>query len=256
MNETVTGSASAHSSKHAWRLSLFISFCLFTVALAAFLLKRGDLPRERIFMLGIFVLAVLLWVTEVLPLFATALLVIALQVILLANPAGWAGLGFSQGGSPTYQMILASAIDPVIILFFGGFLLAQAVAKEGVDVRIASTILWPFGSKPAWVLLGVMLVTATFSMWVSNTATAAMMVALIMPMLRDVARGEPIRKAMILAVAFAANIGGMGTPIGTPPNAVAIGFLRKSGVALSFMEWMIVAVPLTLALLIVPGLRR
>lgn len=230
------------------RVLLFLISCAICAAVVFFCL-RADWPRERAYMLGIFVLAALLWVTEALPLFATALLVIALQVVLLANPAHWPGLGFADGDSPTFQSILASAVDPVIVLFFGGFLLAQAAVKEGVDATIASAILRPFGSRPSVVLLGVMLVTAVFSMWMSNTATAAMMITLIVPMLREVPRGQPFRKAMILAVPFAANIGGMGTPIGTPPNAVAIGFLRKSGINVTFLEWMLVAVPLMLGLL-------
>jgi len=100
-------------------------------------------------MAAIFVLAALLWVTEALPLFATALAVIGLEIVLLANPGGWAGLGFSSAPSPDFREILAAAADPVLVLFFGGLLMAQAAVKEGVDRSMSALLLRPFGESPA-----------------------------------------------------------------------------------------------------------
>lgn len=214
------------------------------------LLALTSVPREAAFMSGIFLLAALLWVTEALPLFATSLLVIGLQIILLANPGGWPGLGFSQGESPGWRAIVGAAADPVLVLFFGGFLLARAAVKEGVDRAMSSVLLRPFGGQPRWILLGLMMVTALFSMWMSNTATTAMMMTLVAPMLAQMPPGEPFRKALALAVPVAANIGGIGTPIASPPNAVALGFLQKAGLHIGFLDWMLVAVPL-LGLLLV-----
>lgn len=216
----------------------------------ALLLHEPGWPREAALMSGIFVLAALLWMTEALPLFATALLVIGLEIVLLANPGGWAGLGYSSGESPSYNEILAAAADPVLMLFFGGFLLARAAVKEGVDRAMSSVLLRPFGGRPMLVVLGLMLVTALFSMWMSNTAAATMMMTLLVPMLAQVPRDDPFRKLLVLAVPFSANIGGIGTPIASPPNAVAIGFLQKAGFRIGFLEWMIVAVPLMLGLLV------
>jgi len=204
--------------------------------------------REAGFMAGIFVLAALLWVTEALPLFATSLLVIGLQCVLLANPGGWPGLGFSSGASPSYRTILNTAADPVLVLFFGGFVLAQAAVNERVDRAMSALLLRPFGGHPRWMLLGIMLSTLLFSMWMSNTATATMMLALVSPMLVALPPKEPFRKALVLAIPFTANIGGMGTPIASPPNAVAVGFLQDSGYKVAFLDWMLVAVPLTLGL--------
>ena len=199
-------------------------------------------------MSGIFVLAACLWVTEALPLFATSLLVIGLQTVLLANPGGWPGLGFASGTSPSYRDILKTAADPVLVLFFGGFVLAQAAVKHGVDRTVSALLLRPFGGKPRWVLLGLMLVTLIFGIWMSNTATAAMMLALVTPMLATMPTGDPFRKALVLCIPLAANIGGIGTPIASPPNAVAIGFLQDGGHSVPFLDWMLVALPLALGL--------
>jgi sodium-dependent dicarboxylate transporter 2/3/5 len=220
------------------------------LALAATLaMLTTDLPREAAFMAGIFVLAALLWVTELLPLFATALLVIGLQIILLANPGEWAGLGFESGSSPAYRTFLAPISDPIIILFLGGFLMARAAIAEGVDKALAGVILKLSGTRPAMVMMGLMGATALFSMWMSNTATTAMMITLTVPMLAQIPHKDPLRKGLVLAIPFAANIGGMGTPISSPPNAVAVAFLSKAGLEVSFLDWMLIAVPLMLGLL-------
>jgi sodium-dependent dicarboxylate transporter 2/3/5 len=187
-------------------------------------------------------------VTEALPLFATSLLIIGLQTVLLANPGGWSGLGFASGKSPSYRDILNTAADPVLVLFFGGFVLAQSAVKVGVDRAMSAVLLRPFGGQPRWVLLGFMLVTLLFGMWMSNTATAAMMLALVTPMLMALPPGEPFRKALVLCIPFSANIGGMSTPIASPPNAVAMGFLQDAGHHVAFLHWMLVAVPLALGL--------
>ncbi|MCC5794133.1 MAG: DASS family sodium-coupled anion symporter [Chromatiales bacterium] len=230
---------------------LMLPAALAAAATASLLLMAmTGLPREACIMAGIFLLAALLWATEALPLFATSLLVIGLQTLLLANPGGWPGLGFEQGDNPGWQHTLTLAVDPVLFLFFGGFLLARAGVREGVDGAMASMMLKPCGGRPLLVLLGIMVTTAVFSMWMSNTATAAMMIALVVPLLARLPSGDPFRKALVLGVAFAANIGGMGTPIGSPPNAVAIGYLERAGLGLTFIEWMVLAVPLMGGLLL------
>jgi len=213
-----------------------------------FLHHAEGVPPEAALMGGVFVLAAILWVTEALPLFATSLLVIGLEALLLANPGGWSGLAFTSGPRPSYREIFSTAADPVLVLFFGGFVLAGAAVKEGVDRAMSALLLRPFGRDPRWVLLGLMLVTLLFGMWMSNTATATMMLALTAPMVAALPSDEPFRKALVLSIPFTSNIGGMTTPIASPPNAVAIGFLRDSGYTVGFLDWMLVAIPLALAL--------
>jgi solute carrier family 13 (sodium-dependent dicarboxylate transporter), member 2/3/5 len=230
------------------RLAIFTS-TLLVAGMTMYALMAAGIPRESAFMAGIFVLAGILWVMETLPLFATAIVVIALQIVLLANPGAWPGFGFEEGPSPDFRAFLQPVADPVIILFFGGFLLARAAAKFDIDQALAAVILRLFGSQPAAIMFGLMLVTAVFSMWMSNTATTAMMITLVVPMLRQIPPGRHIRKGLVLCIPFAANIGGMGTPIASPPNAVAMGFLQSAGYEVSFLQWMLIAVPLMLALL-------
>jgi len=232
-----------------------VAYLLFALAVGAALMttlalqKQPEVPREAAFMAGIFVLAGLLWVTEALPLFATALLVIGMEIILLANPGAWAGFGFAAGESPPFQKILHAAADPVLLLFFGGFLLAQSAVKEGVDKAVSSLLLKPFERRARWLLLGILSIAALFSMWMSNTAAAAMMITLVGPIIAQLPADEPFRKALVLAVPIGANLGGIGTPIASPPNAVAVGFLRNMGHPVGFLQWMLVAVPLMIGLI-------
>lgn len=210
----------------------------------------ADWPREQAFMAGILVLAGLLWVTEAVPLFVTSLVVIGAEVVLLANPGGWPGFGFTGGGAgPSFTSILNAAVDPTLVLFFAGLVMARAAVNTGVDQAMAAWLLRPFARGRRPLLFGVMGVTALFSMWMSNTATTAFMLTLIMPLLAQVPPADPFRKALLLAVPFAANIGGLGTPIASPPNAIALGYLRRAGEGISFLHWMILAGPLVLALL-------
>jgi solute carrier family 13 (sodium-dependent dicarboxylate transporter), member 2/3/5 len=212
------------------------------------LLTIADYPREAVLMAGIFVLAAALWVTEALPLFVTALLVIGLQMLVLANPGGWPFLGSPASGI-TVQSVVNGAADSVLLLFLGGFVLAAAAERADVGRFVSARLLAPFSGHPARLLLGVMIVTACFSMWMSNTATTALMIAVLAPQLSTIPTGEAYRKGLMLAVPFAANIGGLGTPVSSPPNAVALGYLQKAGYSITFLEWMLVAVPLMAGLL-------
>ncbi len=243
-----------HITQTRWHFIILFFGSLIVSTIITIILLQTSMNREAAFMAGIFIFAALLWATEALPLFATAILIFGLEVIFLANPGGWENLGFANGHSPSYKVILLPLSSPILILFFGGFVLAHAAVKQGIDRKLAGIVLKFFGSNPFWVILGMMLITAVFSMWMSNTATAAMMITLVTPMLAQLPKDAPIRKAFILAIPFAANIGGMGTPIGTPPNAVALGFLKDNNIHVGFLEWMGIAIPLVIFLLIITWL--
>jgi sodium-dependent dicarboxylate transporter 2/3/5 len=190
--------------------------------------------------------------------------VIGLEIIFLATDGGLAnqltrllgvmGIEASTHQTIKYTAFLSPFASDIIILFMGGFLLSAALTKHNIDRAIARRILRPFSRSPLALLFGVIGISAFFSMWMSNTATAAMMLAIITPVLSKLPADIRFRRALVLAVAFGANIGGIGTPIGTPPNAIAYGALNAAGYHVTFLQWMLVCVPLELVLLIVTGL--
>ncbi|MEM9079697.1 MAG: DASS family sodium-coupled anion symporter [Verrucomicrobiota bacterium] len=188
-------------------------------------------------MVGVLVFAAGLWVTEAIPAFAVALLVMALNIFALTP----------TGGSEvtTWPQVLAPWASPILWLFFGGFVLAGAASKVGLDRRMAAGVMRRFSQGPGILLGGLMGLTALLSMFVSNTATAAMMVAMLGPVLAG--REERLGKALLLGVALAASLGGMGSVIGSPPNAIAVSSL-EGGV--SFFGWMVMGLPPAVVLLV------
>ena len=149
--------------------------------------------------------------------------------------------------------IMAAFADPVIMLFLGGFILAIAATKSGLDVLLAKNLIRPFGNKSENVLLGFLLITGLFSMFVSNTATAAMMLTFLTPVFAALPANGKGRIALTMRIPVAANIGGMGTPIGTPPNAIALKVLNDEAglnMGLGFGQWMAIMFPLTILILL------
>src|SRR5690606_11905167 len=140
-------------------------------------------PREQWLIVGILTWTVLLWMTEALPLFATAFISIASQLVLLGNPGEWTWLGFEGDAGPAPEAFLTAAVDPVLLLFFGGLVLSRAVTTSRLDARISAMVLRPMPGSPSRLLLGVILTTSCFSLLMSNTAAAALMLALIAPAL-------------------------------------------------------------------------
>lgn len=201
-----------------------------------------DEPGER--MLSIFLLAIAFWITEAIPLMATAVLVIFLEILLISDaallPVGEEALSYSS--------YFASLANPVIILFLGGFLIADGAAKFGLDHNLAAVFMKPFAGSGRLTVLGLMLITAALSMFMSNTATTAAMFAVVIPIIAAMPDAKA-KAGVALAIPVAANIGGMGTPVGTPPNAIALGALVARGESISFVEWMMIAVPLMLVVL-------
>jgi len=230
-----------------WKAALKVFFIL-ALAFASYFLPLPGLTTASRICLAIFVGAAGFWITEAIPPFATAIMVIVLSIYFLGFPGGPLGLKL-QGVDTSYRIFLSPIASPVLVLFFGGFILAVAAAKHGFDVRLAKAFLKPFGTHPKMVLLGVIATTACFSMFMSNTATTAMMVAILTPLFTHFEGRDPFKKALVLAVPFAANIGGIGTIIGTPPNAVAASVLGELGHPVSFFQWMLVGVPVVIILL-------
>lgn len=209
----------------------------------------GDLTEPASRMLAIFGAAVALWVSEAIPLSATSIFVILAEILMISDEAL---LSLPVGyDAPTYESIFATLASPILMLFLGGFVLADAAAKYGLDRNLAGVMLRPFGTRPAALLGGLMLITAVLSMFVSNTATTAAMMAVVLPVAANLDADDRFRVALILAVPVAANIGGLGTPVGSPPNAIALGRLDDQGIQVDFIKWMAFAVPVAILLLLV-----
>lgn len=175
------------------------------------------------------------WVLEPVPIAATALLPVAILPLLGVSPI---------------NDVAAPYANPLIFLFLGGFLLAEAIQRWGLHRRIALLVLRIAGHRADRLVGGFMIATAWLSMWVSNTATAALMVPIgvsVLVMLERQGRGEGSHRlelSLLLGIAMAANIGGMGTLIGTPPNALLAGFMADNyDIQIGFLEWMLVAFP-------------
>lgn len=229
-------------------IKLFICFALPIIIL---ILPIDTIPIENLTviqhrLLAIFLLAALLWVLEPVPVFATSILIIALELIMISNK----GLHFFRappqghelGSLMNYTDIFSAFSSPIIILFMGGFALAIAASKYELDNNLARVLLKPFGTQPRYIMLGLMLITAVFSMFMSNTATTVMMLALLGPIVASAPKGDVGIKALVLCIPIAANTGGIATPIGTPPNAIALQYLTGEN-SIDFLTWMTMGLP-------------
>ena len=227
---------------------LIATILLWVLPVSAFGIDGLTVVQQR--MIAIFVFAALMWMFEVIPNWTTSLIVIVLMLLTVSNK----GLGFlckpEFGTLVDYKSIMASFADPVVMLFMGGFVLAIVASKYGMDAVIAKGLLGMFGKKPKFVLLGFLIIISIFSMFMSNTATAAMMLAFLAPVLKALPEDETGKVGLALSIPVAANLGGIGTPIGTPPNAIAIGALENAGYQIGFATWMSRMVPYVIVMIL------
>ena len=206
-------------------------------------------------MIAIFVWAALMWIIEAVPAWTTSLLIIVIMLLTVSD-SGITLLtnGYDAKELMSYKSIMGCFANPTVMLFMGGFILALVASKSGIDISMARAMLKPFGSKPRVVLLGFILVTAIFSMFVSNTATAAMMLTFMAPIIRQLPSTEKGTAALALAIPIGANIGGLATPIGTPPNGIALQYINDVdglNLGVDFGEWTLVMAPLMLIILLI-----
>ncbi|MDT5295761.1 MAG: solute carrier family 13 (sodium-dependent dicarboxylate transporter), er 2/3/5, partial [Acidobacteriota bacterium] len=223
----------------------------FVLAPAAFIallvLPLPGLKPEAHRLAAVMASVVVLWITEALPLPVTALVGAAVCVVLRVAPA---------------KDVFAPFADPLMFLFIGSFILARAIFLHHLDRRLAFGVLsikW-VGARPSRILFAFGAVTAFISAWISNTATTAMMFAIAMAILaflfdQERAGGQRVSRqyatALMLMTSFAASIGGLATPIGTPPNVIGLGFIRQLvGVEFSFFKWTIIGAPVVVVLFI------
>ncbi len=230
-----------------------VTLVLWNLPSSLFGLDGLTVVQQRI--IAIFAFATLMWIFEIVPSWATSVAIIGI-LLLFTSDSGvkWLCDEEEVGSLLSYKSIMATFADPVIMLFIGGFILAIAATKTGLDAQLAKALLKPFGKKSDNVLLGFLLITGLFSMFVSNTATAAMMLTFLTPVFKQLPPDGKGRIALALSIPVAANLGGMGTPIGTPPNTIAMKYLNDPeglNLGIGFGQWMLFMVPLVIILLFV-----
>jgi len=214
---------------------------VFSIAVASFVATYWLWPEpaaNQAVVAATLVAVIVLWVTEVIPLYISALTGSFLLLTL---------------GDFSARDIFNPYFDPVIVLFLGGFILARGMQKYEIDHLMAHEILKHVSDRPSIFVLGLMLVTAFLSMWMSNTAAAAIMIPISIIVLKEnnlFNEQSRFAKGAVLSVAYAATIGGIGSLVGSPPNAIAARYLNEEGISLYFVEWMLKALPfVVLALL-------
>ena len=230
-----------------------VTLILWFLPTASFGIDGLTVVQQRI--IAVFAFATLMWVFEIVPSWATSIAIMVL-LLLFTSDSGVKLLCDPEqvGKLLSYKGIMACFADPVIMLFLGGFVLAIAATKTGLDVHLAKILLKPFGTKSETVLLGFLLITGLFSMFISNTATAAMMLTFLAPVFKQLPANGKGRIAMALSIPVAANLGGIGTPIGTPPNTIALKYLNDPeglNLGIGFGQWMLIMVPLVALLLFI-----
>ncbi|PSU24075.1 dihydroorotate dehydrogenase [Photobacterium phosphoreum] len=232
-------------------IPILIPLFILLLPASAFPIEGLTVIQQRV--IAIFLLAALCWVMEPIPIYATSVVIIVLELLLLSDKSLY--LFRLDEGQPhfgnlmSYSEIMATFASPIIMLFLGGFFLAMAATKYRLDVNLARVLLKPFGHQPKYLMFGLMLITAIFSMFMSNTATTAMMLSILAPVITLFGAKDPGKIAFALCIPVAANIGGIGTPIGTPPNAIALKYLTGENL-ITFGEWMFFGVPFVAVLLV------
>lgn len=221
-------------------ISWFVLSFILAAGLTSFI-KEPAFTQSQTSVLFLLLFSVGLWLTEAVPPFSVGLMIIA----FLAYSLGYEKFTSSPVDVSIYVQTLSSK---VIWLMLGGFFLASAMTKTRLDHDLIRFAMKVCGTNPKWILFGMMSVTMFASMLISNTATTSMVVAAVLPLLLRLGKSSTISKALILGIPIAATTGGMGTIIGSPPNAIAAGALFEAGEPIDFIVWIYYGLPVTLAL--------
>ena len=209
--------------------------------LLTFAIRDPQFSDSQMYVLFLLFFSVGLWITEAIPPFSVGLFILAFLTFSLGNPR----FNSEPQNIAKYVNTFSSS---VIWLMLGGFFLASALTKTGLDADLFRFTLRISGATPRRILIGLMITTMIASMLMSNTATTAMVIASVMPLLTKLGKQSPLSKALLVGIPIAASVGGMGTIIGSPPNLIAAGALENSGITIDFLHWMFYGIPLALVL--------
>jgi len=220
--------------------STFIGNFLIALLVTYFFSKIGYESQVN-FVFFVSILAIGLWISEALPPFAVGIFIIATLLL------GFSTDFFFDQTMPA-ELYVSTWTSNVIWLLLGGFFLAKAMSLVELDQQLFQFTVKKFGQKPESLLLGLMMTTAIASMIMSNTATTAMMISSIIPLVALIGKNSPYGKALLTAIPASASVGGIGTIIGSTPNAIAVGALQEKGISITFVDWMVVGFPTGLLL--------
>jgi len=224
-----------------YRKMIWFLVSLFAALLITRILHESSFTQAQTYVLFLLIFSVSLWLTEAVPPFTVGIFIIAYLVFTL---------GYNKFIDKPLDITIYrdSFSNSVIWLMMGGFFLASAMTKTKLDVDLIRLTIRLSGSHPRRILFALMMVTMVFSMLISNTATTAMVIAALMPLLVKLGKTSPVSKALILGIPIAATTGGMGTLIGSPPNAIAAGVALMNNSHIDFLTWLYYGIPLALLL--------
>lgn len=243
-NEMEVNNDSKNNDKRRKSLYYFSGSLIVALGLT-WLVREPSFTDSQIYVMFLLFFSVGLWLTEAIPAFAVALFIMAYLVFTLGNP-------YFNSAPEKIDKYVNTFSSSIIWLMLGGFFLAAAMTKTKLDEKLLKITLKISGAKPGNIVLAFMFTTMIGSMIMSNTATTAMLIAALMPLLNSL--GKPgLNKALLLGISIAATTGGMGTIIGTPPNAVSAGLLENEGIKIDFLHWMIYGMPVSIALTAISG---
>jgi sodium-dependent dicarboxylate transporter 2/3/5 len=227
-----------------WKRYKSVIFFLlsFVIALAiTLLLKNPAFTDSQVYVIFLLFFSIGLWLTEAIPAFAVSLFIIAYLVFALGN-------SYFNSAPENIEKYAQTFSSSMIWLLLGGFFLAAAMTKTKLDQALFKYTLKLSGTHPRHLLIGLMGTTMVASMLMSNTATTSMIIAAILPLLTSLGKKSGIGKALLLGIPLAAATGGIGTIIGTPPNAIGAGALKSAGIIVEFLDWMKFGIPVSFAL--------
>jgi sodium-dependent dicarboxylate transporter 2/3/5 len=231
-----------NSGRHNYRRAILYFILSLAVAIGLTVIFKEPLFTDsQVYVFFLLFFAIGLWLTEAIPPFAVSLFIMAYLVFALGNKY----INSAPENIAKYAQTFSSS---VIWLMLGGFFLASAMTKTKLDEGLFRLTIKLSGTNPRNLLIGLMLVTMLASMLMSNTATTAMVIAAVTPLVVSMGKKSGIAKALLLGIPIAATIGGMGTIIGTPANAIAAGALEHEGIAIGFIDWMKYGAPVALLL--------
>lgn len=231
--------------RRLWPFGRNVSLFLLSVALgllAVALAPAEELGKPALYTLFMLVTAISLWVTEAIPPFAVGILIMAFLVFSIGSLR-------AEDARLDVMQFVNTWSSPVIWLMLSGFFISEGLQRTGLDRALFNFALRSFGGSAPRLLAGLMAMTALASMVMSNTATTAMMVAAVLPCLKESGKGSPLVKDLLLGIPAAASVGGMGTIIGSPPNAITVGALANAGISVDFVHWMLYGIPVAVLLL-------